>query len=68
MVARGGAGAINFAGDNSSTWNTGSVSRIWMSMYCEYSQYLEVLYCGYIFACTPSFSFFGTAGTYLPVL
>ena len=36
------------------------------SMYCEYSQYLEVPYCGY--ACTPSISCFDTSGTYFSVL
>ena len=46
--------------------HTGRKSRICTarSMYCEYSQYLEVPYCGYCLY-SPVFRF-GTAGTYLP--
>ena len=40
---------ISFAGDNSSTQSTGSISGICAArnVYREYSQYLEVRYCGY---------------------
>ena len=56
-------------GENYFRWGQLEYFKHWQcfgNMYCEYSQYLEVLYHGYFLY--PSTSYFDAAGTYLPVL